>query len=364
MLRGTYSDGKTATRWEVDLTIATERGRKLLRVSAPGVFAEWDIASVERLDGGDGSELRFRYDGGDARLAIPSEYQHELKSLAPQLFSTKRRNLAIAGIAGLVAIAAATTGLVFFGAPVLSGPIARATPTHVETTLGRNTGQILSFITDTCGTHGLAQKEAEDLVRRLGEASGSPFDSSLTFVDADFANAFALPGGSIMVTDDLIDMLETPDQLAGVLAHETAHVARRHVMAAIVRELGGAMILDLLVGGGSGAGQQIALSGLQLQSLRHGRNAEADADELAIDYLIEIGVDPEALAEFFDRIGEITDDDNDQPGMAELLLSHPSPARRARESRERAEIARAAAHGELRPAMSADAWDMLKQGCT
>ncbi len=363
MLRGTYSDGHTATRWDVELTIASERGLKLLRITAPGVFAEWDVAYITRISGGDGSEFRFRYGDGDARLAVPSRHRRELEALAPQLFRIRGQGLAIAGIAGLVLFAAATTGLIFFGAPVLSGPIARATPTHVETALGRNTSQILGLVTGACEVDPEAFRQANRLVAELNDAAGSPFVTQLSFVEADFANAFALPGGSIMVTDNLIDMLETPDQLAGVLAHETAHVARRHVMAAVVRELGGAMILDLLVGGGSGAGQQIALSGLQLQSLRHGRAAEAEADELAIGYLVEIGADPEALAEFFDRIGEITNDGNDQPGMAELLLSHPSPARRAREARQRSEQARAVSHGEIRPSMSAEAWELLKQGC-
>lgn len=361
MLRGAYTDGKTATRSEVEITIATERGRKLLRINAPGVFAEWNVENVHRISTGRDGVL-FRHGDGDARLTVPANSVHLLRSRAPELFSNRSRGLAIAGIAGLVLLAGVNTGAIFFGAPLLSGPLARSTPTHVESTLGANTRQLLSFITDECRVDDRAQAEADDLIRRLGSAAGSPFNSSLTFVDADFPNAFALPGGAIMVTDDLIDMLDTPDQLAGVLAHETAHVARRHVMAAVIRELGGAMALDLLVGGGSGAGQQIALSGLQLQSIRHGRNAESEADELAIAYLIETGIDPEGLAEFFDVIADFTGDDG-QPGVTELLLSHPTPTRRASEVRSLIDRADAGAKIKAGPAMSDAAWLALKQGC-
>lgn len=361
MLRGAFTDGKTATRFEVEVTLATEHGRKLMRINAPGVFAEWNIDHVERVSS-TADEVRFRYGDGDARLTIPRASLRELKSRAPQLFTSRSRHLAIMGVAALVILAVATAGGVFFGAPLLSGPLARSTPPHVETTLGANSRQLLSFMMDDCTVDQRAQDEAQDLIHRLGDAAGSPFDSTLTFVDADFPNAFALPGGSIMVTDDLIDLMDTPDQLAGVLAHEMAHVARRHVMAAVIRELGGAMVLDLLVGGGSGAGQQIAISGLQIQSLRHGRRAESEADELAIDYLVDVGVDPEALAEFFDVIADFSGDDG-QPGVAELLLSHPSPTSRAEVSRARAETARAASHGELRPALSGEAWEALKEGC-
>lgn len=362
MIRGTFTDGKTATRTDVELTIATERGRKLMRINAPGVFAEWPIVDVRRVASAS-DEIRFRRGDGDARLTISAYDQKLLKTAAPELFSNRSRTLAAAGVAGLVLLAATTAGAIFFGAPLLSGPLARSTPTEVETTLGANSRELIGYISDHCVVDERAQAEAEDLIRRLGQVSNSPFASTLTFVDADFPNAFALPGGSIMVTDDLIDILDTPEQLAGVLAHETAHVARRHVMAAVIREIGGAMVLDLLVGGGSGAGQQIAMSGLQLQSLRHGRNAESEADELGIDYLIEIGVDPDGLAEFFDRIGEFTGAD-DQPRVAELLLTHPTPSKRADSVRELAATARAAnPDARYAPAMSEEAWQALKEGC-
>jgi beta-barrel assembly-enhancing protease len=166
-------------------------------------------------------------------------------------------------------------------------------------------------------------------------------------------NAFALPGGSIIVTDDLIRSAETPDEVAAVVAHEIAHVEKRHVMQAVWRSLGFGLILDAVVGGGSGAGQQAVILAGQATDLSYGRAAEHEADERGRALLQEAGFSSKGMAAFFDRLSKM--EDQKLAEAAEFAATHPASGRRAREAR--------AAERPGAPALSAEDWRMVRSAC-
>jgi len=139
-------------------------------------------------------------------------------------------------------------------------------------------------------------------------------------------NAFALPGGQIVVCAGLIARAERPEVVAGVLAHELAHVTQRHAIRSMIANLGVAFGIRVLVG-------QIdfipgyAESGAILAAMRGmSREDELDADSVGFRTLVAAGVDPGALAEVFRSLAQIPG--TEMPGMLSWMSTHPEHADR------------------------------------
>ena len=157
-------------------------------------------------------------------------------------------------------------------------------------------------------------------------------------VDTDEVNAFALPGGFLYVNRGLISISGTEAELAGVIAHEIAHVVARHGAKALTRQLGLEIMLGMISGrnptGVQRVVSQLAGIGGILSMLHHSREAEREADALAVVNLREAGYDPEGLTAFFEKLLEINDRD---PGtLATMFATHPPSRERIESTREQA----------------------------
>jgi predicted Zn-dependent protease len=136
-------------------------------------------------------------------------------------------------------------------------------------------------------------------------------------------NAFALPGGIVVVHSGVIAATSRPEELAGVLAHEIEHVERRHALAAMAARLG-LRALWLLATGDVG-GTLGTAAALELASLRFSRAAELEADAGGFDRLVARGIDPSGMAEFFAALAA-----REGAAPPAFLSTHPASAERAR----------------------------------
>ena len=154
------------------------------------------------------------------------------------------------------------------------------------------------------------------------------FPYKVTLINSDVENAFATPGGFVYVYTGLIEALDTGDELAGVLAHEIAHAARRHSTDQLTEQYGFATLVALVTGGNDpGLLAQVAGT---LLSLRFSRGDEAEADASSVDYLCGTRYAANGAAGFFQKIqGAQT--------PPEFLSSHPSPENRVADINARAE---------------------------
>jgi predicted Zn-dependent protease len=169
-----------------------------------------------------------------------------------------------------------------------------------------------------------------ELVARAPEVpAGTRFEFRV-IDDPETVNAMALPGGYIYVYSGLLHGARNAAEVAGVLAHEIAHVAERHVAAQLVTALGAQALVALAQGGEAGELGRRALALLTDGALSaHSRTAEREADELAVQYLVRAGWNPRSYASFLRRLGT-----GGQEGLVtSFLRSHPHPEERA----ERAE---------------------------
>jgi predicted Zn-dependent protease len=144
-------------------------------------------------------------------------------------------------------------------------------------------------------------------------------------IQSDDINAFAAPGGYVFVTVGLYRLLENEAELAGVLAHEIAHVNERHhvklLQQARLLQLGQSALLGKTK---SDTVKNLAGNGLELYARSLDKNAEFACDRLAITYAAKAGYDPFAYIAVLDRIGASEDADQ----LALLYKTHPHPAER------------------------------------
>jgi predicted Zn-dependent protease len=151
------------------------------------------------------------------------------------------------------------------------------------------------------------------------------FSFHLKVVDAPIVNAYALPGGHMVVYTGLLKAADSPAQVAGVLAHEMSHVTRRHGMQRIAQSLGVIAAIQLVFGDVSG------VAAVAVELLREGainsysREHEHEADMDGVKTLARAGADPKALAEFFAILQKR---EGDLPAALSWLGTHPNLSQR------------------------------------
>ena len=344
---GLFNDGRTARAHPVRVWLEDEA-----LVFQAESERRWPLEAVRTEVVDDRVRIALAKEEDPARLSLALADWVELTGSAWRHHQrVRRRHLGL--VAGLVAAAAGITGLVFVGIPAASGPLARHTPPEFERKIGENFEGQLGLGFRACGGKPGNQALAT-LGHRLARDTGTPFDIRVRAVHAPMVNAFALPGGTIMVTDELIDLAKTPDELAAVIAHETAHVEKRHVMQAVWRSFGFGVLLDAAVGGGTGAGQQAILLMGSATNLRYSREAEAEADAGGQDLLAAQGLSSQGMAPFFRRLIAKSEGANAK-AVEELISDHPDTLRRAAMSRARARPGA--------PAFTPAEWTAIKAAC-
>jgi beta-barrel assembly-enhancing protease len=178
-----------------------------------------------------------------------------------------------------------------------------------------------------------------EYVNRIGQNLVRNSDAQVPFtikvIDADDVNAFALPGGFFYVNSGLILAADEEAELAGVMAHEIAHVAARHATRQMTRSQWANIgtIPLIFVGGGIGyAIRSAAGLGLPLTFLSFSRGFEAEADYLGLQYMYKTGYDPNAFISFFEKIQA---KEKKKPGtLAKAFSTHPQTPDRITKSQE------------------------------
>ena len=337
---GGYFDGERAARREVEVELAAG-GVRVLQAGVGGrELAFWpyrDLRPVDEAAGGAPRRIRTR--NGKARLVIEDPVLLAALSARAPRFAAREPGWARLGLrwAGLLALSVVVLlAALRFGLPRFADEVARIVPRQWEAAFGESlvepvvrtlarfddTDEI-AFCTAPRGVESL-----DGLTRRLAPAA-SPYRFVVRVVNLEMVNAFALPGGRILITEGLLRFAGSPDEVAGVLAHEMGHVLHRHSTAAMVEALGLAFLFGAMLGdfGASaiGAGAE-TLVGLGFR-----REAEAEADERGLDLLRRAGLSSRGLADFFERIERKA---GDRSRILRLLSTHPPTELRRRRAKE------------------------------
>lgn len=203
--------------------------------------------------------------------------------------------------------------------------------------------------------------ELQAIVEDLADPD-SPYTYRVTVCTEKQPNAFALPGGRIIVFSGLLELGESPDSVIGVLAHEVAHVEQRHSLKQILRTMGVMFFMSAAVGGGFEQLELVEtaseLAGLLLV-LKHSREAEAEADALAVQKLHARKRSVAGFLEFLEAMSAQSGSEQVERAML-WMRSHPVTADRI-DALEEARAAETFAPSTWRT--SGDAWLTLAAAC-
>lgn len=160
---------------------------------------------------------------------------------------------------------------------------------------------------------GIAYEALVEIGNRLTQ--GSRYKYTWYLLDDPQVNAFAMPGGYVVVNAGLVNSAKSADELAAVLAHEVQHIEQRHSLQQILHQLGWATLLAVFVGD---AGTITSIVLLQLGNTAFNRELEAQADSGGIAAMMRAGVPPQAMASFFKTLRENSSE------VPALLSTHPT----------------------------------------
>jgi len=196
-----------------------------------------------------------------------------------------------------------------------------------ETKIGRQySNEIESF------TKPLHDSFITEYVNRIGQTLVRNSDAKVPFtikvIDSEEINALALPGGFLYVTSGLLIATEDEAELAGIMAHEIAHVAARHA----TRQMTRTQIFDLaslpLIAFGGGLVIVARETIGSLSTMKFSRNFESEADYLALEYAYKAGYDPSALISIMERLN--TDESQSPGALVKAFATHPQTSDRIR----------------------------------
>ena len=260
-----------------------------------------------------------------------------------------------------VAVVVTVLGVVWEG-PRLVDPVARAVPMRWEEVIGRQITE--KFVQQTPECTGASGKVALQLLaERLTKTLPYSLPVKLQVRHSQVINAFALPGGYIVVFQGLVRAARSSEEMAGVLAHEMAHQIQRHPMRGLVRSIGLRMISGAMIGNFSVTATSGTYFGETLFSLSYNREDESEADRLGVEMLNKANIRGDGLVDFFTRYqgesearpGSQSALDATQEHLMSLLSTHPSGP-------ERITTIRSLVHGKG-DALTKEQWKALQTIC-
>jgi Zn-dependent protease with chaperone function len=354
-------DGISPRHQRVSLRLQGE-GRHIeleLRNTATNVTDHWRLANMRRIaDQASQDVLIFaRSDNDNARIIVREpEAVRAILRAAPNMTTIRGPHGLVPRVLGMGVLAfSCVMAILFVIMPMMAGRMAQMIPTELEASLGQLTYQsIYGADARQCenpdGIAALAQ--LEDL---MTQGLVHLYTLDIRVVDDPMPNAFALAGGTIVFHRGILDLAESPDEIAAVLAHEVSHVVNRDVTRGTLLAVGTSGIVGLLIGDAAGGTSATILTTQLLQSSKT-REAEAIADAFAHDRMVAAGLPTSALADLFERMSAGAAID---PGLLQYLSSHPRIADRI----ERANQVAAANPATARQSLDPVQWAALQNIC-
>jgi len=329
---GTYFDGKSSRAHEVTVTLAG--GSLTMRSEALHLDLDLGNCTIEPALG---STRRTLYTPGGGRL--DTEDRQAFAALE-ELRGGTRGSRFIHWLESHWKVAAVAVGvsvvmvLCFsvWGIPYLARVAAFSMPEKANQAMGKGVLETVDrhFFKPTELTEE-KQEHIRGLVEEFVHQTGAPEPRAFEFRNSPFGpNAFALPGDTVVLTDELVSFVQSDGEILGVVAHELAHLEKRHAVRTVLQSAGVFMLISVTVGDvisvTSAAG---ALPALLLKS-SYSRGFEREADDTASTWMVDTGHGVRPMIAFLTRVKEKGLDG----GGPEFLSTHPAPENRIARLRE------------------------------
>ncbi len=322
---GYYLDGKTAARHRAAVRLLRTR-LEIAPENGPMVW--WPYGEIRQTQGFyAGQEIRLERGGeiSEAVLIRDPAFLISLQRVAPETAGRfhdpgrRRSRVTLTALAALAAVGVAAA-LYLWGIPGMASVVAPHVPVSWEERLGRAVSDQLAPAERRC-TESTLLDAVQAITMRLTSTATTPYTFRVVVLDTPSVNALATPGGYIVVFRGLLEHTDSPEELAGVLAHEFQHVLRQHATRAVLRHASTGILLAAVSGDVSGA-MAYGLEGARvLAELRYSRRDEEEADREGYRMLLAAGVDPAGMMRFFETLQK---DSGRAPSLPSYLSTHPS----------------------------------------
>jgi len=179
------------------------------------------------------------------------------------------------------------------------------------------------------------QQYVQSVGMRLADVSDRPMPYTYTLVASDTPNAFALPGGNVFITAGLMRRMTNERQLAAVLGHETGHVAARHSVQQMQKQMGAQLLMEIAARAtgaeGGSTTSDVANIVANMVLLKYSRDDEYQADELGVKYAAKAGYNPWGMVELLTLLKAM---EESEPGrFQEMFQTHPLSSNRIERAR-------------------------------
>lgn len=335
-LRGFYYDGTTSARHPVTLRVASAT----LMVIGAGFTRSFPLAEV-RPDPRLASLRRTLHLPNGAMCELESsplqeELFRQLEGGASRHLHRWESSLRLVLVALVLAIAF-VWGLLQYGIPFLARQAAFAFPPATETTLGNEALTMLDKV--LFAPSQLPEPRRQEL-RRLfagvvrSVSAATPCRLEFRESERVGANAFALPSGIVILTDDMVKLAQNDEELAAVLAHELGHVRQRHILRHVLQNSAAGLVIATVTGDILSATSLAATLPTAVVDAKFSRDFETEADDAAAAYLRQAGI---PLSRFADILTRLQEEHNRRSGkeksatenrVTDFLASHPDTRQR------------------------------------
>jgi len=367
-----FFDGETAARHAVHVSVQPHAPVSLIvegdTIDGPLSWPIEDVRALKDQAEQDRLVLTYHTETDDesprdpARLIVDdASLRHWIIATRPNLFKsdvhkgTGRKILVRSGMAiGAVVL------MLFVILPAMANTLATLIPIEREVAFGKT---ITAQMERMLGGERIGALRCEDaeghaaldrMLTRLTETTPIDYDVEISVFDHGMLNAFAAPGGQVVLLRGLIEQVDGPDALAAVLAHEIAHVESRDPTRGALRAAGSAGLLSMVLGDFTGGGLLVIVAD-HIFNASYTREAEVAADAYAVNMLNAANVSTDGMVAFFRTLDEM---DGDAESLPEYFSTHPHSGDRA----NRAADGQAHTHGHTQVVSDAD-WLKIKAMC-
>lgn len=321
-----YFDGKSSKSNTVEVFLSV---KSLIITNIDNSIEErWNIEDINNLDFSGSQTLQLKFgEFPQKTLVIAGKEEFGLfKEFYPELFNKniynkvlKSNSFKVIGLSLVVLISLLALYFLYIG-PFVAEKVAGLIPQKEEILLGDKMFESIKQIMDI---DSVKTNELNRFYNSIGFESDYPIH--LYYADESIVNAFAIPGGKIVVYRGLIDKMDSWKQLAGLISHELAHVEKRHSIKSMSRNLSTYFVIAIITTDISGITSVFIENAFKLQELSHSRTFEQEADDIGFQFLLDRDIDPQGMYDLFEVLKgqEVFNISDKNKKYLKLLSTHP-----------------------------------------
>jgi Zn-dependent protease with chaperone function len=315
-----YYNGVTSTPFEVEVELHRDCIRIYYQSAEESNEIEWPIEKIKEGSFLSKEELTLKFgDFPHQTLEVKdSNLIEELHKYPIFSASKKKYGLFYKGGTKTIVIASSlilgTILLLYLVVvPFLGEKASYLVPQSTEISMGEE------MYSSIISAYKVDEKKTEQINAFAKEINfNTDYPIQITVVESKEQNAFAMPGGHIIVYSEILKNMHSPEQLVALLSHETSHITLRHTTKSLCKSIATAMVLSILISDVNGIAGALIQNADNLKSLSYSRSLEEEADKVGLDIMIANKINPKGMIQLFEQLKSAHDID-----IPEFISTHP-----------------------------------------